>query len=170
MFSVAVPVIVGSRNILDNVFLGPAAQVMLLLSASLVSVVVTCVLWLGSVLAMNVMAFGGDNRRVLELCGVAYWSQVPWSLLQLVVLWGLGAPDLSGASSVESIEWRVAQFDGSPAVTTLRLVGAYFGLWLVALHCCVLRAVSGASMRSAWIVGVVLGAVFVVVPWALQRF
>lgn len=163
VFPVAASVTTGLRYIQNDMFFG--VQVALVLFVSLVGVFLPNGLLIGAVLSINVMAFGPDGRRVLKLCGVAYWSQVPWSILSSAILVSLEAPDLSGASSVTSMERSMVQFVSSPVVSTLRLVGVYFGLWLVALHCCILRTVSGASMWSAWIVGVVLGTVFVVVPW-----
>lgn len=169
VFESAAPGVLGVRNIDDSAM--PAIQVAAMLFGSITGAVISCALLLGSVLAINIMVFGVslDHRRMLKCCGITYWSQVPWSIVNLVVVLSLEFPDLSGVS-VESIARRVEQFEGSPAITTLRLVGVYFGLWLVTLHCCVLRALSGASVRSAWVVGVVLAAVFVVVPWVIRRF
>lgn len=151
-------------------FGGGTLSVVVLVFSSFMGVVLSSGLLAGSVLLVNMMFFGSfDHRRLLMFFGVTHWALVPWSVLSLLLALNTDVPDLSGLSA-ESIERRAAAYNETPAVLTARLFGAYFGLWHVALSCCAMRAVSGASARGAWVAGVLLAALFVVLPWVLQRF
>ena len=169
VFTISAPVAFGSRNVYATDTPMHNVQVLAILFSAITGTAVSCGLSIGSVLVMSLLLSGvADHRRLVECCGVAYWSQVPWSLLYLIIVWGMDAPgsDMSLAAASRYVEW----LENSPLILTTRLVSAYFGLWLVALQCCILRAVSGVTVRGAWVAGTVLGAVFVVIPWATQRF
>lgn len=130
----------------------------------------------GGILALDAMFAGsGRSRWLLECTAVSYWSQIPWGIanILILVLWFNPEPLVlpSGTQDMlTSIESYRADLEASPAMLTSNLVGAYFGLWLVALQACALHVVSGFTVRGSWAAGIVLGSVFVVIPWAVQRF
>lgn len=71
---------------------------------------------------------------------------------------------------LQAMQFYRESVETSPFMLTIGLIGAYFGLWLVALQATALRVVSGFTVGGAWTAGIVLGSVFVVIPWAIQRF
>ena len=78
-------------------------------------------------------------------------------------------PTSSPAELQQLIAAYQANIEQTPFMLTFRLVGAFFGLWFVALQACALRVVSGFSLGGTWVVGSLLGLVFVLLPWAIQR-
>lgn len=132
-------------------------------------------------LVMLDLAFSQSGRagRLWELSAYAQYPQVLWAVssLFIVAVWFHPLPlvltqtELSDSAFVrEAVErWQQQQAAG-PLQRTLSLISAYAGLAAVALQCCALRVVSGFSLGGAWAAGVVLAGVFVVTPWAIQRF
>lgn len=117
----------------------------------------------------------GRARRLVELIGLSYITQIPWAAVALAVStwWWDPAPlRLPSGVTVAELSSIVPDYqealERSPAQATLRLVGAYFGLWLVALQAVSLRVVSGFGTTSAWAAGVGLAAGFVGVPHLLR--
>ena len=137
------------------------------------------VFWLaaGALVVLDILFAGsGQSRRLVECCALAYWSQVPWSLIGLVILsiWGHPEPiriptNASPSELTTLLVERQAHFQSMPVMQTVQLVGVYFGLWLVGLQATALRVVSGFSVRGAWAAGIVLGTLFVALPYVAQR-
>lgn len=140
----------------------------------------TVAFWLstGGLLAVDLMFVGsGRARRLVEFSAWAYWPQVLWGVIGFAATLMFYSPapfDLPVVGGQVEVERAVADYlaseQGTPFMLTFRLFGAYFGLWFTALQACALRVVSGVSVRGAFAAGGVLGLVFVVVPWAVQRF
>ncbi len=116
-------------------------------------------------------------RRLIELTAVAYWTQLIWAIPALMVTILLFDPDPmrvpSGASVFQMrglFESYMQDLTQTPLEGVLELTSRMFGLWLVALQCCVLRVVSGFSIGGAFCAGVVLTVVFVIAPTFAPRF
>lgn len=135
--------------------------------------------WLSTaslIVADVIFATSGRARRLVELSALAYWSQVPWAIVGVFAVALFFHPDPvdlpSSASMLELQQFMgvyQADLQQTPFMLTFRLIGAFFGLWFVALQACALRVVSGFSVGGAWAAGMFLGLVFVVLPWAIQR-
>ena len=145
----------------------------------LVGMAVSFWLSVGGVIAIDVMFAGGSGqaRRLVEFSALAYWVHVPWGVVGIVVALMFYSPaplDLPLGGDQLEVEQAMSVYQaadqGTAFMLTTRLIGAYVGLWFVALQACALRVVSGISVAGASAAGVVLGLVFVVLPWAVQRF
>lgn len=136
--------------------------------------------WLsaGALLVIDLLFAGsGRARRLIEFSALAYWVQVLWGSVALVAFLVFYSPaplDLPMERGRLAVEEAMAEYLAAeartPFILTFRLVGVYVGLWFTALQACALRVVSGVSVAGASATGVVLGLVFVVLPWAVQRF
>lgn len=122
-------------------------------------------------------AQSGRSRRLIEFAALSYWSQLPFAAAWLgIAVWWWRPEPLSlapGVTSVELFETLQAYQDQNAdtgLLSTLRLVGAYFWCWFVALECAALRAVAGFTAGGAWAAGVLLAMLFVVVPYAAEAF
>lgn len=149
----------------DEVVTGFALAVAAL--SSIIGGSVNVGLLVGATVAIAVLS--GASVRVRSLigcCAVTYWVEVTWAVIGLVAVFVWDPPALNGAN----VQAHAAALASSPFLLTYNLVGAYFSLWVVVLHAVALRVVSGFSVRGAWVVGILLGSVFVAVPWAIQRF
>ena len=62
---------------------------------------------------------------------------------------------------------EVARLPIAIIVDTARQFAA---LWLIALHACALRVVSGLTVGGAWAAGIILAILFMGVPWLAGRF
>lgn len=71
---------------------------------------------------------------------------------------------------MEAVEAYYAEQQQDTFSVVMGTLGMYVGVLVVALQACALRAVSGFTVRGAWAAGIVLSLVFVVIPWAVQRF
>ena len=119
----------------------------------------------------------GQSRRLIELTAVAYWTQLIWAIPALVITILLFDPDPmhvpAGASVLEmrgAFQSYMQDLARTPLESVLELTSRMFGLWLVALQCCALRAVSGFSLGGAFCAGGVLTFVFVIAPMFAPRF
>lgn len=154
------------------------AAVALAVFSALFGVAVAFWLSTGGMIALDKLCNGhGDARRLIEYSAIAHWSQVPWGLVSvtLFAMWFQPEPlniadSGSAGERLRAMELYRVSVESSSFMLTVGLVGAYFGVWLVALQACALRVVSGFTVRGAWAAGIVLGSVFVVIPWAVQRF
>ena len=132
------------------------------LAVSIMAVVgfVAFTLHAAAVVVLGMVGTGsGDsvtNARLVGLAGLAYWTQVAWSVPVLAVLLVFSA-DALGAPG--------------PHGTFPTLIGSLqqlFGLWLVGLHAVALRVVSRFSVGGTWAAGIALGALFVGTPLAMS--
>ena len=99
---------------------------------------------------------GNRDDRLVEFSALAHVTQIPWALATLAVsLWGWDPEPfrVSSATTVAELPDLLRRYQESmaaaPVQSTLRLVGAYFTVWLVALQCAALRVVSGVSVKTA---------------------
>ena len=135
------------------------------------------VFWIavGVLAVVDVMFVGsGRGHRLIELSALSYWSQVPWAVASCFLLFfafHLEPPPVSGSSNLPELLARYQEdVERQAFMRTYRLIGAFFGLWLVGLQACALRVVTGLRIGAAWSVGLTLGVVLVLLPWAIQRF
>lgn len=172
------------RQVTDAVFqdaanAAPPAWFMDLLGV--VSAVTTgCALFLLSALAVLALdmlfAQSGRGRRLVEFTGLAFYSQLPLALAVLVfTIWWqefdtLRLPaDATGQEIADAVLAQQQEAAAAAGLSTLRLMGSYFWCWLVALQATALRVVSGFSTGGAWAAGILLGVVFVGLPYAAQQ-
>ena len=106
--------------------------------------------------------------------GLTYWAWFPFGVAMTVHIMmqepAVGRPRYSelGALEALSIVERIAH-EAIPYVSSIEMVDGYFSLWVVALQCCALRAVSRVGVGAAVGLGIALGVIFVVIPWAMAR-
>ena len=130
-----------------------------------------------ALLALDALfAQSGRARRLVEFTALSYWSQLPlaaawfgivawwWEPLPLRLPPGVTAAELMGALS----DYQEAGAR-TTVLSTLQLAGAYSWCWFVALQATALRAASRFSVRGAWAAGIVLGTLFVALPYVAQR-
>lgn len=115
-----------------------------------------------------------DGWRLLEFSALAMWTQVPIAVIAMG-FWAmtdvepLGLPSGAGFLAVaEALANTGSQ--PTPVEQTFLLLIAYWSLWCVALQAAALRVVCRFTVGAAAAAGCVLGLLFVVLPWALQRF
>lgn len=149
--------------------------VLVAIMASLFGIAVT--FWLPTITVIVVGVIrGSEGRRLLECSAIACWSQLPWGLASLVwvaTLFELEPVNMAGVTASELgtvMQAYQENMQRTPTMLTFNLVGSFSGLWLVVLQCCALRVVSRLPVGGAWTVGVITGGLFVVAPWAIQRF
>lgn len=131
--------------------------------------------WLvtGAFVAVDVLFSGSKQAgRLVELSAISYWTQVPWAVASISLMMFYTLEPLSASRS--SLITEITQFQNeiarTPYMLTFSLLTSIFLLWWVALQAAALRVVSGFTVRGAWAAGIVLGSMFVVIPWAVQRF
>lgn len=154
----------------------PAWATEVSIGAAAMGTVVGFLLWYGVMLAVilgvNALRDGGGGRarKLIECTGLALSVCVPWVFLHAlsVWLWFHPRPFTSLNESSMTLYW--SEIGSLPLISTVQLVDAMFLLYVVALQSVALHVVGGLSVKAASIVGTGLGLVFVVVPWAIQRF
>ena len=145
------------------------------------SITAGCLLFALSALAVVCLdmlcAQSGRGRRLVEFTALAYLSQLPLAAAGLAVAawWWSPAPlrlpdGIASLELAEALRSYQEESAGAAALSTQRLLGSYFWCWLVALQAAALRVVSGFSAGGAWAAGILLAALFVGVPYAIQRF
>ena len=124
----------------------------------------------------TLFAQSGRGRRLVEFTALAYWTQLPFTAVWLVIVaaWWEPAPLRlpPGATSVELLEVMQAYQEDSarePLPSALRLVASYFWCWFVALQAVALRVTAGFTVGGAWAAGGLLAALFVVAPYVVQE-
>ena len=114
-------------------------------------------------------------RRFVELCALSYWPQLLVSIPVLAATWwffdppplvyrGAGADVMAAAMNYAD---EVARLPFAIIVDTAR---QFATLWLIALHVCTLRVVSGLTGGGTWAAGIILAILFIGVPWLVGRF
>ena len=136
--------------------------------------------WLstGAIVSLDLFFTGsGRGRRLVEMSALAFWPQTIWGLTGCVVVAVAFHPEpllVSDSMTTIDVQRSVGDYEdmieSSYFMLTFRLIGAYFAAWVVALQVTALRVVSGFTVGGAWAAGIVLGLVFVALPWAIQRF
>ena len=144
----------------------------------LVGLLFTCAVAAVVVVVMDALfSQSGQALKLIECAGLSYLVALPWSIINLVIVafvWDPAplriAPHATDYEVQQVIQsYLQKQREGGVAVG-ISMVGAYFDLWVVAIQACALRVVSGFTTTGAWTAGILLGMVFVVAPWAVQRF
>ena len=184
--SVAVLVVMGkSRRVVDVALAGveavalPPAWVGDAIGV-ISSVTAACSVFALSALAALALdalfAQSGRARRLVEFTALAYWTQLPFTVVSLVIVavWWEPAPLRlpPGATSVELVDVLSAYQEDSeaePLPSTLRLVASYFWCWFVALQAVALRVTAGFTVGGAWTACGLLAALFVVAPYLVQE-
>lgn len=128
-----------------------------------------------------------NGRRLVECSALAYWTQVPlvalgvgfWAMMEsspepVLPPANAGTGALleaieAGAADQEAQAWRRADTRELrvPAQILFENIAACYSIWVVALQAAALRAVSQFSIAGASAAGLLLGTLFVVLPWAL---
>lgn len=109
-------------------------------------------------------------RRFLELCALAYWPQLLYSIPVLFATWLYFDPPVmvyrgAGADPMVAAMDYGAEVARMPFSIFTAQVQQFAALWLVGLHACTLRVVSGLSAGGTWAVGMILAMLFLGVPW-----
>lgn len=117
----------------------------------------------------------GRGSRLVELAAVSYWTQVVYALAVLLLVASTFEPPplrvprgVSGFDLQRFLADYGANMQLAALPSSLALVRQMFMIWLLALHACALRLVSGFSVGGTWAVGVVLVVLFVVGPATLR--
>ncbi len=127
----------------------------------------------GTVVALDaMMTQSGLRARLVELSGLAYWSQVLWSAPALLVTWLYFDPEPFTPPSNMDVITPAMAYREIVGLEPLQIVVAqtqqFAGIWLVALHATVLRVVSGFTTVGTWAAGFTMGGVFLGIPAVLQ--
>ena len=119
----------------------------------------------------------GRGRRLFEFTALAYFSQLPVAVagLMAAVWWWSPAPltlpaGITSLELVDALRSYQEESADTAVLSTQRLIGSYFWCWLVALQAAALRVVSGFSVGGAWAAGILLGVLFVGIPYAVQQY
>ena len=129
----------------------------------------------GAVVGIDaVVAQSGKGWRIVELAGLAYWTQVLWAVPAFAAMWWLYDPPpmvLSGQGldAAQAALRYGEELAAEPLQIAMTRTQQMFGLWLVGLHAAALRVVSRFTVRGAWTAAVVLTIVFMGVPAVLGR-
>lgn len=134
------------------------------------------VVWLSLVVGALVVLdaiFGKSARprRVFEFAALALWTQVPMAVANwaFAALYAWPAEYVTTYSSfIDVLDFfETADMSALGAVSTLRLLDMYMGIWMAGLHGCILRIVSGFPVAGAVAGGVLMALVFAIFPWTL---
>lgn len=111
-----------------------------------------------------------QGRRLAELCALAYWPQLLCSIPVLAAMWWFYDPppmvDVGAGADVMQANMRYAeQLSREPVFILTTQVQWFAALWLVGLHACTLRVVSGLTVGGTWAAGIILAILFLGVPW-----
>lgn len=110
--------------------------------------------------------------RLIELSALAYWPQLLWSVPALAAMWWLYDPPPmvyrgAGADVMMAAMRYGEQLAAEPLQIVMTRTQQMAGVWLIALHACALRVVSGLTTGGTWAAGIVLAVVFIGVPAAV---
>lgn len=127
----------------------------------------------GAVVALGAMTTqSGLRGRLVELSGLAYWSQVLWSAPALLVMWLYLDPEpfvLPSNMDVMTPAMAYREIVGpEPLQIVMARTQQFAGIWLVGLHATVLRVVAGFTIGGTWAAGFAMGSVFLGIPAVLQ--
>lgn len=155
---------------------GPAASFGLLIplwtiSAIVVGLVVFAVHAAAVILIDVLTVQSRQGRRLAELCALAYWPQLLCSVPVLAAMWWFYDPPPmvvdtgAGADAMQAGRRYAEQMSREPVIVLTTRAQEFAALWLVGLHACTLRVVSGLGARGTWAAGIILAILFLGVPW-----
>ena len=115
---------------------------------------------------------GPKRWRVVELSALAYWPQLLWSVPALAAMWWLYDPPPmvyrgAGADVMQAALRYGEQLAAEPLQIVMTRTQQMAGVWLIALHACTLRVVSGLTVGGTWAAGIVLAVLFIGAPAAV---
>lgn len=115
---------------------------------------------------------GPKRWRLVELSALAYWPQLLWSVPALAAMWWLFDPPPmvyrgAGADVMMAAMRYGEQLAAEPLAIVMTRTQQMTGVWLIALHACALRVVSGLTTGGTWAAGIVLAVLFIGVPAAV---
>ena len=112
--------------------------------------------------------------RFVELCALAYWPQLLYSIPALAAtLWFFDPPLMvyrgAGADVVAAGMNYAEELARLPFVILMDQTRQFALIWLIGLHACTLRVVSGLSVGATWMAAIALVFLFIGVPLAIAR-
>lgn len=112
---------------------------------------------------------GPKRWRLVELSALAYWPQLLWSVPALAAMWWLFDPPPmvyrgAGADVMQAALRYGEQLAAEPLQIVMTRTQQMAGVWLIALHACALRVVSGLTVGGTWAAGIVLAVLFIGAP------
>ena len=115
---------------------------------------------------------GPKRWRLVELSALAYWPQLLWSVPALAAMWWLYDPPPmvyrgAGADVMMAAMRYGEQLAAEPLQIVMARTQQMAGVWLIALHACALRVVSGLTTGGTWGAGIVLAVLFIGAPAAV---
>ena len=163
---------VAAANSIDGV-VAPSPPMYVLLPLSVVFGLIGFAAHVGAVVALDaVTTQSGLRGRLVELSGLAYWSQVLWSAPALLVMWLYLDPEAFVLPSNMDVMTPAMAYREIVGPEPLQIVMArtqqFAGIWLVGLHATVLKVVSGFTTGGTWAAGFAMGGVFLGIPAVLQ--
>ena len=116
----------------------------------------------------------GQARRIVELVGLSYWTQLIWAVPAITAMWFLFEPPPmvlrgQGADLLQASLRYGETLAAEPFQITMTRTQQMFGVWLVALNACALRVVGNLTTGGTWAAAIVLGIVFLGVPLAMGQ-
>ena len=121
---------------------------------------------------LTAQSTGPKRWRLVELSALAYWPQLLWSFPVLAAMWWLFDPPPmvyrgAGADVMQAALRYGEQLAAEPLQIVMTRTQQMAGLWLIALHACALRVVSGLTVGGTWAAGIVLAMLFIGAPAAV---
>lgn len=121
---------------------------------------------------LTAQSTGPKRWRLVELSALAYWPQLLWSVPALAAMWWHYDPPPmvyrgAGADVMMAAMRYGEQLAAEPLQIVMTRTQQMAGLWLIALHACALRVVSGLTTGGTWAAGIVLAVLFIGAPAAV---
>ena len=118
---------------------------------------------------LTAQSTGPKRWRLVELSALAYWPQLLWSVPALAAMWWLHDPPPmvyrgAGADVMQAAMRYGEQLAAEPLQIVMTRTQQMAGVWLIALHACALRVVSGLTTGGTWAAGIVLAVLFIGAP------
>ena len=129
----------------------------------------------GAVIMLDmVTAQSRQARRYVEFCALAYWPQLLYSIPALAATWLYFDPPpivyRAGADMMATAMDYGAEVASMPFSILMDTARQFAAVWLIALHACALRVVSGLGVGGTWAAGIGLAVLFFAVPWLAGQF
>lgn len=121
---------------------------------------------------LTAQSSGPKHWRLVELSALAYWPQLLWSVPALAAMWWLYDPPPmvyrgAGADMMMAAMRYGEQLAAEPLQIIMARTQQMASVWLIALHACALRVVSGLTVGGTWAAGIVLALLFIGAPAAV---
>ena len=121
---------------------------------------------------LTAQSTGPKRWRLVELSALAYWPQLLWSVPALAATWWFFDPPPmvyrgAGADVMQAALRYGEQLAAEPLQIVMTRTQQMAGVWLIALHACALRVVSGLTTGGTWAAGIVLAILFIGAPAAV---